>query len=116
MLDLQRHTWPGNVRELQNVVERAVITSRGRKLRFDLPRDESAGAGRSDSERPASSKAAAVVVFDRDLKRMERENILAALKATGWKIYGSGGAAELLHMKPTTLSSRIRRMGLKRPV
>ena len=47
---------------------------------------------------------------------MERENLLAALKATEWKIYGPGGAAELLNMKPTTLSSRIRRMGLKRPV
>ncbi|MCH8807343.1 MAG: sigma 54-interacting transcriptional regulator [Planctomycetes bacterium] len=116
VLELQHHTWPGNVRELQNIVERAVITSRGRKLRFDLPRDESAGAGRLEFERAASSDAATEVVFDRDLKRMERENLLAALKATEWKIYGPGGAAELLNMKPTTLSSRIRRMGLKRPV
>jgi hydrogenase-4 transcriptional activator len=48
------------------------------------------------------------------MKRRERENLVAALERTGWKVYGAEGAAELLGIRPTTLASRISRMGLKR--
>ncbi len=55
------------------------------------------------------------VLPDKEMKRRERENILAALRQTGWKVYGAYGAEELLEIKPTTLTSRIKKLGLKRP-
>jgi transcriptional regulator with GAF, ATPase, and Fis domain len=110
---LEAYSWPGNVRELQNVIERAVITSRPGRLRFDLPREEPAPyPGNWSSHDP---KEAREVLSDRDIKQRERENIIAALDQCRWKIYGPGGAAELLGIKPTTLTSRIKKMGLQRP-
>ena len=115
ILNLQQYSWPGNVRELQNVIERAVITSRSGGLRFDLLVDDS-------PPRPASTVSAgddsalAEVLLDVEMKRRERENMLAALDRTGWKIYGPDGAAELLGIQPTTLASRITRLRLKKPV
>ena len=114
ILQLQQYGWPGNVRELQNVIERAVITSRSGVLHFDLSGDEN----HELSAAPASvgeNLARPEVVSDREIKRRERENILAALRRTDWKIYGPDGAAQLLGVKPTTLASRITRLALKRP-
>ena len=54
------------------------------------------------------------MVTEDEMRRRERENVLAALEQTGWKVYGSGGAAELLGIRPTTLASRIRKMGLEK--
>jgi transcriptional regulator with GAF, ATPase, and Fis domain len=115
LLELQGYDWPGNVRELQNVIERAVITSRDGGLRFDLPSRE--GMGHSPISAPVEAEAGAIpeIVPDAEMKRQERENILAALERAGWKVYGSGGAAELLDIKPTTLASRMKAMGIKRP-
>ena len=110
VLELQRYDWPGNVRELQNVVERAVITSRSRSLNFDLPRVPSLApspATRTGNQDPE-------ILSDREMKQRERENIRNALRQTGWKIYGPAGAAELLDMKPTTLVSRIKKYSLQR--
>ena len=105
VVDLQDYDWPGNVRELRNVIERSVITSKSAVLRFDLP-----------SGKPRQSDdGAADPVPHRELKRRERDNLLAALQATGWKVYGPGGAAELLQVKPTTLASWVKKMGLKKP-
>jgi len=113
LLALQAYDWPGNVRELLNVIERAVITSRSGALRFDLPgahRPSSAKAG--GRERHATH---ADVASDAEMKRRERENLIAALNQAHWQIHGPGGAAELLGLRPTTLASRIKRMGLSRP-
>ncbi len=113
---LQGYDWPGNVRELQNVIERAVITSRGHALHFDLPDLV------QPSESIASSAAIPKASNEMDLipeaekPHRERENILAALRRSNWKVGGPGGAAELLGVKPTTLHSRIKKMGLKKPV
>ncbi len=107
---LTAHDWPGNVRELQNAVERAVILSRGGPLRFDLTGSDATGAPLADirtAPRPA-------LVTRSELKRQERDGIAAALKQTGGKIFGPGGAAELLGMKPTTLASRIAALRLNR--
>jgi transcriptional regulator with GAF, ATPase, and Fis domain len=106
---LQRYDWPGNVRELQNVIERALITQRSGSLRFDMPFQET-----SATPPPAAEPPAREVVPDAEIRRRERENILAALRHTDWKIYGSDGAAELLGLRPTTLASRIRKMNLRR--
>jgi len=115
VLQLQSYEWPGNVRELQNIIERAVITLRSGRLRFDLPREEPS----EPASPPASPVVGAIqdleVVPDAEMKRRERENILAALRQTGWRIRGPKGAAEFLDVKPTTLASRIRKLGLKRP-
>ncbi len=103
---LMMSDWPGNVRELQHVVERAVIMSAGGK--FDI--------ATSFEELPAAkgrSKNAAVVPLA-ELKEMEEQSIRAALKEAGGKVYGDTGAAALLGVKPTTLASRMKAMGIER--
>ncbi len=111
---LQNYNWPGNVRELRNVIERAVILARGGPLQFDLPvtGPESAPpplvSPRADQPGPA-------FLTEAEMQRRERENLLAVLERAGWKIKGLDGAAELLGVKPTTLLSRMKKMGLKRP-
>lgn len=109
ILALQAYDWPGNVRELLNVIERAVITSRSGTIRLDLPRTSS-GKARKSASAPGSPPA--TVVPDAEMKHRERENILAALNQTNWQVHGPGGAAEVLGLRPTTLASRIKRMGL----
>jgi formate hydrogenlyase transcriptional activator len=109
---LERYNWPGNVRELQNVIERATITASAGNLRFDL------SSGRDRSDRPTAGgaprvQAAEAIRSPAEMKQLERDNIAAALRHAGGKIYGSDGAARLLGMKPTTLLSRLVRLGLK---
>ncbi len=108
---LQSYDWPGNIRELRNVIERAVIISRGGVLDFDLP-------VRNPSPllvpREATS-AEPEILTEPELQRRERENLLAALHKTNWKIRGADGAAELLGVKPTTLVTRMKKWGLQRP-
>ena len=114
ILQLQRYDWPGNIRELQNVIERAVITANAGRLRFDLPTDAQSEKA-SPADAPQSTGETAIISDD-EMRRRERENILAALKQTKWKISGDDGAAELLGIKPTTLASRMKKMGVERPV
>jgi transcriptional regulator with GAF, ATPase, and Fis domain len=115
LAQFQNHDWPGNVRELQNVIERTLILAQNGVLWFDLPE-----SGRTTLTQPPAPIAAAgvepVILSDLELRRRERDNLVAALNKTGWKIHGPGGTAELLGLKPTTLISRIKKMGLKRPV
>jgi transcriptional regulator with GAF, ATPase, and Fis domain len=107
---LSSYDWPGNVRELQNALERAVILSCGSPMRFDLPVSNATDAPRVLTHEPSEP-----VLRTRDeLKRQERDVIAAALKQTAGKVFGPGGAAELLGMKPTTLSARITALELNR--
>ncbi len=119
---LRRYNWPGNVRELQNIVERAVIRAQAGPLEFDLPGD--AGSNQLVSGQPASGQAASgaavkskssagEVLNYSALKQRERENLLAALEATHWRISGPSGAAKLLGLRPTTLASKIKVLGLR---
>ncbi|MEE8450805.1 MAG: sigma 54-interacting transcriptional regulator, partial [Thermoguttaceae bacterium] len=114
ILELQRYDWPGNVRELQNVIERAAITARSGVLQFDLPDAENSSSGdfipAIDLRTPGPE-----IVTDIEMQHRQRDNILAALQQTGWKVYGPGGAAQLLRLKPTTLASRMKKMKIKRP-
>ncbi len=112
---LQGYDWPGNVRELQNVVERAVIISRGGALRFDLPGDASPRVSSTTRQPESEAEDDEEVVLEDEMRRRERENLLRALRRSRWKIYGAGGAAELLGVNPTTLSSRIKKLGLRKP-
>jgi formate hydrogenlyase transcriptional activator len=101
---LAQYAWPGNVRELQNVIERAAILARNGRVRIDLP--ESPASGR---RAPATGK----ILTDDDRRERDRVNILAALDACGGKVFGPGGAAELLDVRPTTLASRIKTLGIR---
>ncbi len=94
---LQAYSWPGNVRELRNVIERALVIANGPHLVIDLPKPN-----------PVSRRRSLKLV------EIEVDHILAVLESTGWRIRGAGGAAELLGMKPTTLESRMARLGIAR--
>ncbi len=98
MLALQRYAWPGNVRELRNVVERAVIVANSPRLTIDLPKSSIA------AQQPS------IALVD-----MEREHIRAVLGRVNWRIRGTGGGAELLGMKASTLESRMSKLGILRP-
>jgi transcriptional regulator with GAF, ATPase, and Fis domain len=98
MAALQQYPWPGNVRELRNVVERAMIVVKGTHLSIPLP---------------AISTAAAKNYVKLD--DVERQHVRTVLERTGWRIRGPGGAADQLGFKPTTLETRMAKLGLKRP-
>lgn len=113
--ELQNYDWPGNIRELQNVIERAMITSRMGKLSFNLSDTgkniKKKFSAFSSKERDGSMS----ILTEEEMKFQDRQNILNALNLCNWKITGSNGAAELLEMRPTTLHSKIKKMGVKRP-
>ena len=95
---LQSYSWPGNVRKLRNVIERAIIVSGGNTLNVPIP-----------------SAVVADAPGDLSLEDIERKHILDVLAKTGWRLTGKGGAAELLGLKRTTLQSRMKKLGIKRP-
>jgi PAS domain S-box-containing protein len=110
---MQNYDWPGNVRELQKVVERAVIASRAGSLRLDiLDHDESRSSAPSAARSPSQEESE--VVPDEEMNRRVRDNLIAALKRSGGRIYGPGGAAELLGISPSTLNTRVKKLGLKK--
>jgi DNA-binding NtrC family response regulator len=111
---LQDYNWPGNIRELRNVIERAVILARGGTLEFDVGETASSYDLTSFGP-PDAGRAEPEYLTEAEMRRRERENTHAVLTKASWKIKGVDGAAELLGVKPTTLSSRMEKMGLKRP-
>ncbi|MCW5555073.1 MAG: sigma 54-interacting transcriptional regulator [Verrucomicrobiae bacterium] len=113
VVQLQSYDWPGNVRELRNVIERAVILARGGGLQFDLPGLPTATPTKA-AKAPAPSQPGAKFLTEVEMLQRERENLLAVLEEANWKIKGPDGAAELLGIKPTTLLSRMKKMGLTR--
>ena len=95
---LRRYPWPGNVRELRNLIERAIILARGPRLVVEPP-----------------ALAAVAPPTSANLAEVQAEHIRGVLERVGWRVRGRGGAAELLGMKPTTLDSRMARLGIRRP-
>ena len=107
---LAAYDWPGNIRELQNVVERAVILAQGGRLRFEFPAADAravAPGRKTTTESPA-------IMTRAEWKRREPEEITKALTQSRGKVFGPGGAAAILGMKPTTLLSRIKALGIAR--
>jgi transcriptional regulator with GAF, ATPase, and Fis domain len=107
---LERYDWPGNIRELQNVIERALIRSRGGRLELELGE-----AKQRLPQKPAATRAkddATPVLTLTEVKEIERANIERALRQCNGQVYGRDGAAALLGMKPTTLWSRLRSLGM----
>jgi PAS domain S-box-containing protein len=114
---LASYPWPGNVRELENVIERAVILSSGPDLeispeilppapRFSIAKYDHT-SNREESERGSVDELSS-------LSEIERSHILAALKKTSWRIDGPTGAARILNLNPSTLRSRIKKLGIRR--
>jgi transcriptional regulator with GAF, ATPase, and Fis domain len=97
---LQRYPWPGNVRELRNIIERAVIVTTGPTLRVSVPASPAS---------PSNSRTTPM-----NLQELERQHILDVLRQSRWRVRGSGGAAEILGLKPTTLEARMAKLGISR--
>ena len=108
LAELLRYDWPGNIRELQHVLERALITSPKGKLSFELNSGASAKATATSSKSISNEE----ILSASQLRSFEAANIRRALQACDGKVYGDKGAAALLGMKPTTLSSRIKSLGI----
>jgi transcriptional regulator with GAF, ATPase, and Fis domain len=112
------YSWPGNVRELENVIERAVILSPGADLEIAgelLPALESPTDLRgTGTQRQDISSRLGGDANDMSLTAMERGHILAALKQTKWKLEGPDGAARALNLNPSTLRSRMKKLGITR--
>jgi PAS domain S-box-containing protein len=94
---LQQYSWPGNVRELRNVIERAMIISKDRILQLQMPDTSHAEHGE-----------------DLSFEGAARNHIIKVLQGTGWRIKGKQGAAEILGMRPSTLQSKMKRLGIQR--
>lgn len=101
---LQHNPWPGNVRELRNVIEYAMIVSKGKTLEI----------GEGQEVQPAAPMTGDITSCVRNLKEMERQLILQVLQETKWRVSGKMGAAEILGLKPTTLESRMKKLGIHR--
>ena len=109
---LKAYTWPGNVRELQNVIERAIITARDGRLNLDRALPATGVA--EPSEKDAAPGGPGGLLTADDLARIERENLRQALERSAWRVAGDAGAARLLGMAPSTLTSRMKALGLRR--
>jgi formate hydrogenlyase transcriptional activator len=104
---LLKHSWPGNVRELQNLIERAVILSPGKRLQLSL-------SELTEAESFVDLPGQSAVSSNLTLKDAEREHIIKALAETNWVIGGTKGAAARLGLKRTTLASKMQRLGISR--
>jgi formate hydrogenlyase transcriptional activator len=109
---LVSYTWPGNVRELENVIERAVILSRGSELEVapDVLREITQAA----APRSAREEKRPEVPPPDSIDQVERNHILEVLMRTNWRIEGTDGAAALLNLNPSTLRSRMKKLGVQR--
>jgi PAS domain S-box-containing protein len=110
---LRAYDWPGNVRELQNVIERAVITSRDSHLNLHRALPET--VTETEDTNLGTKDGCERVLTIRELQELERKNILGALKTAGWRVAGENGAARLLGVPPSTLNSRMKALGIDRP-
>ncbi|MDH3480613.1 MAG: sigma 54-interacting transcriptional regulator [Gammaproteobacteria bacterium] len=110
--NLRAYPWPGNVRELKNVIERAVILSQGKVLRLDLSMLD---LHTETDEATETAAAGSDILTDKEIKDLQKSNLIKALEQTNWRVSGAGGAAELLGVRPTTLADRVRTYKIKRP-
>ena len=119
MARLCAYPWPGNIRELQNIIERAVVLSKGPVLTvegtalLDFPRSDGP-ANNAFGTSVGSPPGAPVTSRLPSLVEVERQHIVAVLRETNWRIEGERGAAKLLNLQPSTLRSRMQKLGIAR--
>jgi len=109
---LQSYSWPGNVRELGNVIERAVITAVAGRMNFSRALPETVASNAADSMIEETSER---ILNAAELEELERRNYVRALENCGWRVSGDNGAARLLGLNASTMSSRMKALGIKRP-
>jgi transcriptional regulator of acetoin/glycerol metabolism len=109
---LRAYAWPGNERELENVVERAAVIAQGHRLDLERALRE---APSSALPAPPPEPSSAPIRRADEMLALERENLLRALQVCEWRVSGEGGAAQLLGLPASTLSSRMKALGIKRP-
>jgi formate hydrogenlyase transcriptional activator len=116
---LRRYEWPGNVRELQNVIERAAVVSSARRL--ELPEAWGSAEGwKFAGNWPASTAQTQKLhplrsLEETSLDQVGKNYILRILEQTGWRVEGPKGAAVILGLNPSTLRSRMQKLGIRRP-
>jgi transcriptional regulator with GAF, ATPase, and Fis domain len=111
------YSWPGNVRELENVIERAVILSPGIELEVApdvLPKVAAVPRTQAAARRPTLVEQRPKAPLPQSIDQVERNHILEVLMLTNWRIEGTEGAAALLNMNPSTLRSRMKKLGVQR--
>ena len=111
---LMRHRWPGNIRELRNVIERAVILSSGGRARLDLAMPDDAGI-QAEVEVAMAKSDGTEFITDAEMREHEKANLIAALRHADWRVWGADGAAEQLGIKPSTLTYRMKVLGINKP-
>lgn len=109
---LRQQEWPGNIRELKNVIERAVISSTGNRLRLDLAIPDASTDLLAPPQLAPADPSDFITV--NEFRELEKANITAALRHANWKTWGPDGAAKLLGMKPSTLSYQMKVLGIAR--
>ena len=107
---LEKQFWPGNIRELKNVIERAVISSSGDRLRLHIAAPDISQQPAQATQRPVTESSEFVTATE--FKQLEKANIEKALQHAGGKTWGPDGAAELLGMKPSTLAYQMKKLGI----
>ena len=111
---LRAYPWPGNVRELENVVERAAVTAHGGRLNIERALPDLPAAAEPAAVAIAGAADPSRVLNAQELLALERENLERALTAAGGRVAGEGGAASLLGLPASTLTSRMKALGIKR--
>ncbi len=112
---LRAYDWPGNVRELVNVLERAVILANGKELDLESALPKSALYFAAHIPPVAEQGAARGFFTETEFEQLAQQNLIAALEASHWKISGRAGAATLLGLNPSTLTSRLKAMDIRAP-
>lgn len=106
---IEQYNWPGNIRELENIIERQIILAKGNKISFEFLAQENNTNSRIKPENNSQ-----LLMSAQEHKTLEKSNLERALSQCKGKIYGVGGAAEVLGLKPTTLSSKLKKYGINR--
>ena len=112
---LENYSWPGNIRELEHVIARAAILSKGKRLLLDPNLFSSEKSETHEKTTSSNNLKKSKYLTAEEFKLKEKENIIAALAESNWRVSGDGGAAELLGIKPTTLAHQMKKLKIQKP-